>query len=72
MSSSVVTFRFPNGDTEYRLGDPTAPLAGELLRRGDDVWLVEQVAQGNDGSALVTLARVAPPDAAPPRATSRR
>ena len=62
MSSSVVTYRFPNGDKEFRSGDERAPLVGELLRRGNEVWFVAQVTKGNDGSALVTLAPFEPPD----------
>ena len=63
MSSAVVTYRYPNGAKEYRLGEQAAPLVGELLRRGDKLWAVKHVRQNRDGSALVTLVPFKPPGA---------
>lgn len=54
MSSSLVTIRYPEGDSEFRMSEQ-APAVGDVLKRNGDNWIVEEVMQNKDGTTLVTL-----------------
>ena len=54
MPSAVVTFRFPNGETQFRTTEePLEP--GDVLKSRGDRWIVASVVNAKDGSSVVTL-----------------
>ena len=55
-STTMTTFRFPTGESEYRLG-ATVPQIGELVQSNDESWFVANVETTPDGSMVVTLRR---------------
>jgi hypothetical protein len=54
MASGSVVVRFPNGDSEYRLTQKV-PEVGDALKANGDTWVVTEVTEDRDGSAVVTL-----------------
>ena len=54
MSSSLVTFRYPEGEAEFRMSENT-PEVGDVLERNGYNWIVEQVTPNKDGTTVVTL-----------------
>ena len=55
MDSQVLTIRYPEGVSEFRLGAST-PRVGDELKRGDDEWQVIAVDTDSHGNTVVTLA----------------
>ena len=55
-STTMTTFRFPTGESEYRLS-ATVPQIGEVVQRNDETWFVATVEASHDGSMVVTLRR---------------
>jgi hypothetical protein len=52
--SDLFVVRFPSGETEYRMSE-RAPNVGDTLKRDGDNWTVEDMTEGEDGTAVVTL-----------------
>jgi hypothetical protein len=54
MPSAVMTFCFPNGETQFRTtSDPLKP--GDVMKSRGSRWLVVTVVKAKDGSSVVTL-----------------
>jgi hypothetical protein len=52
--SKLVTVRYSDGTTEFRMSE-RSPDVGDILRRDGDNWVVEEVEETDDGSTVVTL-----------------
>ena len=49
-----MTFRFPNGETQFRTtSEPLKP--GDVMKSRGDRWIVSTVVKAKDGSSVVTL-----------------
>jgi hypothetical protein len=58
--SAVHVFRYPSGDSEYRMSTGTAPKIGDVLERPGTRWIVEAVTKEPDASLVATLRPLEP------------
>jgi hypothetical protein len=54
MASQMVSVRFPNGESEFRITAET-PKVGDTLMRGEDEWRVSDIGADENGRAIVIL-----------------
>ena len=54
MPTTLLTVRFPDGQSEYTTSE-AIPEVGDVLERNGTAWVVVEATEGTDGAVCVTL-----------------